>query len=185
MAKIGYIRVSTLEQNTTRQLDTLRSKLDKIFTDKASGKNTQRSQLMAMMDYVREGDTVHVHSLDRLGRNTLELQQLIKQLTDKGVRVSTEKEGFTFDGNDGPVPCLMLSILSAFAEFERRLIKERQAEGIAKAKARGQHLGRRKALTPEKVTQLREQLNSGATKASAAEHFGIGLTTLYNYLKTD
>lgn len=126
--KIGYVRVSSLEQNETRQLEG--EKLDRIFTDKASGKDTNRPQLQELLQFVREGDTVFVHSMDRLARNLDDLRQLVKKLTNKGICIYFVKEGLTFNGEDSPMSNLLLSVMGAFAEFERALIKERQREGI-------------------------------------------------------
>ncbi len=140
--KIGYVRVSSLDQNQVRQLDGI--KLDKVFTDKASGKDTNRPALNALLDFVREGDTVVVHSMDRLARNLDNLRYLVQLLTKKGIEVEFVKEHLTFTGKDSPMAQLMLSVMGAFAEFERALIKERQREGIAIAKQKGFYKGRKK-----------------------------------------
>jgi len=133
--RIGYIRVSTIDQNTERQLDGIQ--LDKTFTDKASGKDTKRPQLEQMMSFVRSGDTVIVHSMDRLARNLDDLRRIVQTLTGKGVRMEFIKEHLTFTGEDSPMAKLMLSVMGAIHEFDRALIKERQLEGIALAKKRG------------------------------------------------
>ncbi|NNM50892.1 MAG: recombinase family protein, partial [Pseudomonadales bacterium] len=140
--RIGYIRVSTIEQNTERQLEGIQ--LDKIFTDKASGKDTQRPQLALLLEFVREGDAVVVHSMDRLARNLDDLRSLVTGLVRCGVRGEFVKEGMHFNGDDSPMATLMLSVMGAFAEFERALIKERQREGIALAKGRGVYKGRKR-----------------------------------------
>jgi DNA invertase Pin-like site-specific DNA recombinase len=132
---VGYIRVSTLDQNTDRQLDGL--ELDRTFTDRISGKDTDRPELESIIRYVRDGDTVIVHSMDQLARNLDDLRRLVRELTGRGVKVSFIKEGLTFTGDDSPMATLLLSVMGAFAEFERALIRERQREGIALAKARG------------------------------------------------
>ena len=142
--RVGYIRVSTVEQNTERQLDGIA--LDKTFTDKASGKDAIRPALQAALAYVREGDTLYVHSLDRLGRNVDDLRRIVSDLTGRGVTVAFVKNSLTFTGDKrDPMATLMLTLLAAFAEFERSLLRERQAEGIAIAKARGVYKGRAKA----------------------------------------
>src|SRR4051812_27232232 len=133
--KVGYIRVSTLDQNTERQLEGLA--LDRVFTDKASGKDTRRPELENLLSFVRGGDTVVVHSMDRLARNLDDLRQIVHTLTGKGVRIAFVKEQLTFTGEDSPMASLLLSVMGAFAEFERALIHERQREGIALAKQRG------------------------------------------------
>ena len=125
--RIGYIRVSTLDQNPDRQLEG--AQVSKVFADKASGKDTQRPQLDALLGYVREGDTLVVHSMDRLARNLDDLRRLVQQLTGRGVRIEFVKEGLTFTGEDSPMANLLLSVMGAFAEFERELIRERHAGG--------------------------------------------------------
>jgi len=179
--RIGYIRVSTEEQETARQLEGI--ELDKVFTDKASGKDTKRPQLALLLSFVREGDTVLVHSMDRLARNLDDLRQIVQTLTRKGVRMEFVKEQLTFTGDDSPLASLLLSVMGAFAEFERALIAERQREGIALAKKRGVYTGRKKALSQETVTQLHERLNTGVSKAQIARELGVSRQTLYQYLK--
>lgn len=147
--RIGYVRVSSYDQNPERQLEHIQ--VDKVFTDKASGKDTQRPQLDALLDFVREGDTVVVHSMDRLARNLDDLRRLVQKLAKRGIRVEFIKESLAFTGDDSPMANLMLSVMGAFAEFERALIHERQREGIALAKQRGAYRGRRKALSPKQV----------------------------------
>lgn len=132
---IGYIRVSTLEQNEGRQLESI--EVDKVFTDKASGKDSERPQLKNLIDYVRDGDTVVVHSLDRLARNLDDLRKIVQTLNAKEVKVHFLKENLIFTGEDSPMSNLLLSVMGAFAEFERSLIRERQMEGIALAKNEG------------------------------------------------
>ena len=127
--RIGYIRVSTIDQQVERQLDGL--ELDQTFTDKASGKDTNRPQLELLLRFARSGDTVVVHSMDRLARNLDDLRRIVHTLTGKGVRIEFVKEHLTFTGEDSPMASLLLSVMGAFAEFERVLIHERQREGIA------------------------------------------------------
>ena len=180
--RVGYIRVSTLDQNTTRQLDG--AMLDKVFTDKASGKDTQRPQLQAALEYLRDGDTLIVHSMDRLARNLEDLRRIVRELTDRGVTVEFVKESMVFtQGKDSPMATLMLSMLGAFAEFERSLIKERQREGIAIAKSKGVYRGRKAALTPEQAQELRKRAANGEAKAALAREFKVSRETLYQYLK--
>lgn len=181
---IGYIRVSTLDQNTERQFEGVA--LDRAFTDKASGKDAQRPQLEALLDYAREGDTVLVHSIDRLARNLEDLRRIVRELTGKGVVVEFVKERLTFTAEatpERPWADLMLNMLGAFAEFERALIKERQREGITLAKAKGVYKGRKKALGPEQVAEARKKIAEGAKKAVIARELGISRETLYQSLR--
>ena len=180
---VGYVRVSTLDQNTERQLESM--KLVKVFTDKASGKDTKRPQLKAVLDYLREADTLVVHSMDRLGRNMLDLLQAIKSLNDRGVAVQFVKERLTFSGEDAPMSKLQLGILAAVAEFERSLIRERQREGIAIAKKKGVYKGRKRALSAEqaKTVVAKDKANGGRGRAALARDLGISRETLYQYLR--
>jgi DNA invertase Pin-like site-specific DNA recombinase len=179
--RIGYIRVSSFDQNPERQLE--QTLIDRAFTDKASGKDTRRPELERMLAFVREGDTVVVHSMDRLARNLDDLRRLVQDLTRRGVRVEFVKEGLTFTGEDAPMANLLLSVMGAFAEFERALIRERQREGIALAKQRGVYKGRRQALSPDRVAELRQRLAAGETKAALARAYGISRETLYQTLR--
>jgi len=180
-ANIGYIRVNPLEQNPERQLDGLN--MDKVFEDKVSGKSLSRPQLAACMDYVREGDTLHVHSIDRLARNLEDLQRLVRALTDKGVSVRFLKENLAFEAREASaMQALMFQMLGAFAQFERALIRERQREGISLARKEQRQLGRAKALTAEQAQAIREPAAKGADKKVLASEFGITRQTLYRYL---
>lgn len=129
--RIGYTRVSSADQNNARQLDGIA--LDRIFADKASGKDVKRPQLDAALAFIREGDTLVCHSMDRLARNLDDLRRIVLQLTKRGVSVEFVKVHLTFTGADSPMANLLLSVVGAFAQFERELIKERQREGIALA----------------------------------------------------
>jgi len=178
--RVGYIRVSSLDQATDRQLEGVA--VDRAFTDRASGKDTARPQLAAMLSFVRDGDTVVAHSMDRLARNLDDLRALVRTLTGKGVRVEFVKEQLTFTGEDSPMANLLLSVMGAFAEFERTLIRERQREGIALAKTRGAYRGRKQSLTPSQADQLRGRVAAGQSKAAVARDFGISRQTVYQYL---
>ena len=178
---IGYIRVSTIEQNLQRQLEGL--ELDRSFIDKVSGKSVDRPALQEMLAYVRDGDTVIVHSMDRLARNVDDLRQIVKGLTAKQVKVKFIKEALEFTGEDSPMSNLLLSVMGAFAEFERTLIKERQMEGIELAKKRGVYKGRKAALSYEQIMLLKEQVVLGNNKSELAKEFGISRETLYKYLR--
>jgi DNA invertase Pin-like site-specific DNA recombinase len=177
---VGYIRVSSLDQNTERQLDGL--KLDKVFTDKASGKDTKRPQLKAALKYLRDGDKLIVHSLDTLARNLVDLKNIVSELTVRDVTVEFVKERLVFTNEDNAMSNLLLSVISAFAEFECSLIRERQREGIALAKKAGVYKGRKPSLTPERVIDLRKRVKAGEKKAALAREFKISRETLYKYL---
>jgi len=180
--RIGYVRVSSFDQNPERQLENI--SVNKVFTDKASGKDTKRPELEALLAFAREGDIVVVHSMDRLARNLDDLRRLVQMLTKRGIRIEFVKEGLHFTGEDSPMANLLLSVMGAFAEFERALIRERQREGIALAKKRGAYRGRKKALSPEQVADLRQRAAAGEQKATLAREFGISRETLYQYLRT-
>jgi DNA invertase Pin-like site-specific DNA recombinase len=180
--RIGYVRVSTFDQNVDRQLEGLT--LNKIFTDKASGKDVDRPQLEAMLSFIREGDTVIVHSMDRLARNLDDLRKLVQSLTKRSIRIEFVKESLTFTGEESPMANLMLSVMGAFAEFERSLIRERQREGIAIAKQRGAYRGRKKSLSEDKVSEMKQRVAGGEQKAALAREFGISRETLYQYLRS-
>ena len=179
--RVGYVRVSSVGQNTARQLDGLL--LDRVFEEKASAKDAHRPQLQALLAHVREGDTVVIHSMDRLARNLDDLRRLVRELTGTGVRVEFVKERLTFGGEDSPMATLLLSMMGAFAEFERALIRERQLEGIALAKKRGAYKGRARSLDPDQVAQMRARCEAGETKASLARSFGVSRETVYQYLR--
>ena len=136
-----------------------------------------------MLSFVREGDVVYVHSMDRLARNLDDLRRTVRQLTDKGVQVRFVKEQLTFTGEGTAMSNLLLSVMSAFAEFERQLGKERQREGIALAKARGAYRGRKKSLTADQVRELHRRVEEGAAKAALAREYGISRETVYRYLR--
>lgn len=179
--KVGYIRVSSFDQNTERQLEGI--SVNKKFIDKASGKNVLRPQLEALLDYVRDGDTVIIHSMDRLARNLDDLRRLVRSLTNQQIRVEFIKEGLTFTGEDSPMSKLLLSMMGAVAEFERALIKERQMEGIVLAKKRGAYKGRKAALSPEQIEEIKTRVKQGDKKSHIAQDFGISRETLYQYLR--
>jgi DNA invertase Pin-like site-specific DNA recombinase len=174
---VGYIRVSSLDQNTERQLDGL--KLDKVFTDKASGKDTKRPQLKAALEYLRDGDKLIVHSLDRLARNLVELKNIVSELTARDVTIEFVKERLVFANQDNAMSNLLLSVMGAFAEFERSLIRERQREGIELAKKAGVYKGRKPSLTAVQIEEIRKRVASGEKKAGLAAEYRISRQTLY------
>ena len=178
---IGYQRVSTVDQNAERQLDGV--ELEKVFTDKASGKDTNRPELARALDYVRDGDTLVVHSMDRLARSLVDLRHTVDELTQRGVQVRFVKEGLTFSRDESdPCAVLMLSVMGAVAEFERSMILERQREGIALAKAAGKYKGRKAALTVEQADELRARLAGGEAVTALAQEFRVSRQTVYNYI---
>lgn len=179
--RIGYKRVSTVDQNTERQLEGIQ--LDKVFEDKLSGKDVNRPQLQAMIEFVRAGDHVFIHSLDRLGRNLRDLQGIVNGLTSKGVVIEFMKERMSFSGDDSSISKLLLSIMGSFAEFELNLMLERQREGIAIAKREGKYKGRKKSLNEEQLKSLKERVSKGEMKSRIARDLGISRETLYQYLR--
>lgn len=179
--RIGYVRVSSVDQNAARQLDG--EDLDKRFEDKASGKDTDRPQLKAALEYLRDGDVLVAHSMDRLARNMRDLQNLVQDLTERGVTVQFIREKLTFSGDDDKYARLMLHVLGGISEFERALIRERQREGIAIAKRKGVYKGRKLSLSPERVAELRSRLAAGESKSGLAREFGISRETLYRYMR--
>ncbi|POH64930.1 hypothetical protein C3B59_09425 [Cryobacterium zongtaii] len=179
--RVGYVRVSTLDQNTVRQLDGV--DLDRVFVDQASGKDLNRPELEELIKFARDGDTVLVHSMDRLARNLDDLRSIVRRLTAKKVRVEFVKEQLSFTGDDNAMANLLLNVMGAFAEFERSLIRERQREGIALAKTRGVYRGRTRSLDDARAAELREKAAAGVPKAALARDFGISRETVYAYLR--
>ena len=182
MAQVAYIRVSSVGQNTERQLADTGIEFDKIFKDEASGKNTERKGLKDMLDYVREGDTVHVHSIDRLGRSLIDLKTIVTDLNNRGVAVKFHKEKLDFEvGKADKLQTLMFDMLAAFAEFERSMIKERQREGIEKAKAKGVYnKDKRKKV---EYAELNAAIESGMSYRQVADKFNVGVGTVDRAVK--
>ena len=177
---IGYIRVSTIDQNPGRQLDGMQ--LDKVFEDKISGGAINRPGWNQCKDFLREGDTLYVHSIDRLARNLEDLQRTIRELTEKGVTIRFVKENLVFQGKDDPFQMLMFQMVGAFAQFERALIKERQREGIERAKKEGRYTGRPRKISDEQWEQIKVELAAGARKTDLAKKYGISREAIYNML---
>ena len=175
--KVGYRRVSTLEQSLDRQ-DL--GECDRVFEEKESAGSSNRPALQDMLSFVREGDTVVVHSIDRLARNLMDLQSIIQELNDKGVTIRFLSESLSFSADGGcAFQTLQLQMLGAFAQFERTMIRKRQAEGIAKAKAKGVYAQRKRTINPDKVKQLFED---GMSKAAIAKHLNISRMSVYRSL---
>lgn len=179
---VGYVRVSSAGQNLDRQL--AEKELDKVFTEKASAKDANRPQLRDCIQYLREGDRLHVHSIDRMARNLVDLQSIIKELNDKKITVVFHKEGLEFNGSDSSMSKLMLNMMGAFAEFERSLIKERQAEGIKAAQEKGVKFGRDRALDAEQVKAIQQRAAQGETKARLAAEYRVSRQTIYAALRS-
>ncbi len=180
--RVGYIRVSTLEQNPDRQLEGI--SLDKKFIDKCSGKDTNRPELKNMLEFVRQGDRLLIHSMDRLARNLQDLRDLVKLLNRKGVEVEFVKENLVFTGEDSSMSQLLLSMMGAFAEFEYTLIKERQREGIKLARERKAYKGRKACLNQEQIKQLKDWKSQGMKIVWISKQFEISRMSVYNYLKS-
>lgn len=179
MQKVAYKRVSTVEQKTDRQLDGMT--FDKVFEDKVSGKDINRPALQEMLEYVREGDELYIHSLDRLGRNTADLIELMNQLRAKGVTVKFVKQGLEFKPDtSNPMNDLMFTMLAAFSQFERELMLERQREGIAKAKDEGKYKGRPATVDKEAIVQA---LKDGKSFRKVAKEFEVSLSTVQRAVK--
>jgi DNA invertase Pin-like site-specific DNA recombinase len=178
--RLGYIRVSSVDQNTERQLDGI--ELDETFTDKCSGKDTNRPGLQALLKHARKGDRIIVHEMARLARNLSDMLSLIKELTSRGIAVEFVKEQLVVDGRADQMSELMLGILGSVAQFERSMILERQREGIKIAQAKGKYRGRKAALSVARANELRAKAANGAVKAQLAREFGITRQTLYSYL---
>ena len=181
MSVIGYKRVSSEGQNLDRQE---LGEVDKVFEEKLSGKSAKdRQALQAMIDYAREGDAVVVYSIDRLARDLRDLQDIISNLNDKGVAITFLTERLTFSAEaDDAFAKLQLQMMGAFAEFERNIIKKRQAEGIAKAKARGAYKGTKKRIDREKVRQLKAE---GHSTYKIAAEMGISRMSVHRILNTE
>lgn len=173
MAHIGYIRTSTTQQQTDRQLANVT--LDKTFTEQISGKDTNRPQLQEMLSYVREGDTIHVHDLSRLSRSTLDTLALVGELNNKGIKVHFHKEGI-ITGDNSPMAEMMLTIIAAVATAERKLLLERQAEGYAAAKAAGRITGRGNSKSINR-TAIHADFTHGLSINAIAKKYSISTST--------
>ena len=178
--RIGYRRVSSVEQNFDRQELT---GCEKVFEEKASGgKGSERPELVQLLEFAREGDEVVVHSIDRLARDLGDLQRLLEALNAKGVSVSFLSERLTFSASqDDPFAKLQLQLLGAFSQFERAIVRRRQAEGIAKAKAKGVYRGRQPSIDAQQVKDLK---SAGLGATAIAEELGIGRASVYRLLSS-
>lgn len=183
-ATVVYMRVSTVDQNLARQ-EELRDGADRVFEEKASASTRERPQLAAMLNFVREGDAIKVWSIDRLARSLSDLMAIIDELRAKKVSISFVKEGMTFDaGKDAdPYQQLQFHLIGAIAEFERSLSKQRQAEGVAKAKERGAYKGRKRVLTDDQVDAIAEKIADGVTVSRLARDYEVSRGTIYAEMK--
>lgn len=183
--KVGYVRVSSVEQNTGRQLEGI--EVDRIFIDRASGKNTDRPKFQEMLSYVREGDMIVVHSMDRFARSLKDLVTELDKLVKRGIAIQFVKENITFTAQSTPMDNLMLQLMGAFAQFEREIILERQKEGIKLAAAQGKYKGRVNKLSPTQAETLRQTWNEGKypSKIALGKAFGISRQAVYRYLKAN
>ena len=176
--RVGYKRVSTVDQKTLRQLDGVQ--VVKIFEDKMSGKSTSREGLKAALEYVREGDVLVCHSMDRLSRSLPDLLKLVEDLTGRGVSVEFTKENLTFTGDDNAMSKMLLGVMGSIAQFERELMLERQREGILKAKEAGVYKGGRPKLNESQIQAVRDRKAAGESAGKLAAEFGITRQTVYN-----
>jgi DNA invertase Pin-like site-specific DNA recombinase len=177
---VGYIRVSTVEQNSGRQLECI--EVDKMFEDKVSGWSLERPGWVECKAYLREGDTLYVHSIDRLARNLEDLQKTVRELTERGITLQFVKENLVFQGKDDPFQVLMFHMVGAFAQFERALIKERQREGIEQAKKQGRYRGGKRKLNAQQRQEVVALVQSGVPKSKVAKQFGVTRPVVYALL---
>ena len=177
---VGYARVSSVGQSLDVQLDKL-SGCEKVFQEKKSGKNDQRPQLKACLDFVREGDTLQVTRLDRLARSTLHLCQIAARLEEKGVSLQVLDQSINTGDSTGR---LLFNMLAAIAQFENEIRAERQADGIAKAKEQGTRFGRQASLTPTQIEELRQRRANGETVPALMRFYGLSKSTIYRYLSS-
>ena len=183
MSKVGYGRISSIGQSLDVQLDKLNEiGCDTIFKETHTGTTDQRPQLQAMMQYVREGDTLYITKLDRLGRSTLHLTQIFDKLEKQGVDIVVLDQNID---TTTPIGKLLFNVLSSIAEFETEIRKERQLEGIAKAKAKGVQFGRRAVLDTEQVLQMQKKRAEGVLVRELMQEYNLSKSSVYRLLTTD
>ena len=177
----NYIRVSTILQNTERQLPSV--ECDRVYEDKASGKDTERQQYQLMMSNLRSGDVINVHSLDRVGRNTKDILNLVEQVKEIGASIKFHKENLTFDGTSNDLYSdLLLTILSGFAQFERNIILERQREGIAIAKANGKYKGGKQKFVSTDKEKIKKLIEEGISISQISRDMECSRPTIYKVI---
>jgi len=180
MATIAYLRVSTVDQSLARQDIT---DADKVFEEKLSGKDRNRPALQQMLEYVREGDLVKVWDISRLARDLMDLQQIIQEINDKGATITFITENLTFGPDqDNPMATMQLQMMGAFAQFERAVKKQRQLEGIAKAKDRGIYKGGKRMINRERVRELHAE---GLSTYKIADTMGISRMSVHRIIHAD
>jgi len=179
----NYIRVSTISQNTDRQL--LDIDCDREYIEKVSGKDLNRPQLQSLLSNLRAGDLVNVHELSRLARNTQDLLKIVDEIISVGASVKFHKENLLFDGSkkDDAFQKLMLTMLGAISTFERDLMLERQREGIALAKQKGRYKGRKSNFSDDDIQQIKVEFAETKNKAELARKYGISRGYLYQIVK--
>ncbi|MFI8592512.1 recombinase family protein [Dietzia maris] len=182
--RVAYVRVSAADQNEARQLEVV-GVCDRVYVEKESGRSRAgREKLAECIGYLRDGDELVVASMDRLARSLVDLKQIVGEITSKGASVEFVHERAIYAaGAQDPRADLMLSLLGAFAEFERAIIRERQAEGIAIAKAKGKYKGRKRVLTDEQIGKARDRVAGGEGPSVIARDLGVGRSTLYRALQ--
>jgi len=181
MNTYNYIRVSTILQNTDRQL--IGIDCDVEFIEKVSGKDKNREQLSLMLKIIKNGDRVNVHELSRLGRNTQDLLSIVDEIITKGCSIKFHKEDLLFGDKKNICNDLMLTILSAVSQMERDLMLERQREGIEIAKLKGKYKGRKPTLTDEQLDLMKQDFESGMKKTEIAEKYGVTRSYVYQLVK--
>lgn len=178
---VGYVRVSTVEQNESRQLITMEKyNVEKVFSEKVSAKNTNREELNKMLEFVREGDTIVIHDFSRLARSTKDLLHIVELLEDKKVNLISAKENID---SSTPTGKLMLTMIGAINEFERTNMLERQREGIAIAKAEGKYKGRKEVKVDNFEEYYKRYLNRELNKTQLAKDLGVSRPTLDKLIK--
>ena len=189
--KLAYVRVSSEGQSTSRQdLQIEELCVDKVFSEKVSGRNIQdRPQFQMMLEYAREDDIIYCAELSRWGRSLIDIKTTVTALTSKGVTVKFLKENLTFTYNEeDPMSNLLLGILSSLAEWERAVIKSRQMEGVKIAQERGiykERCGRKPKLSEEQIKEVRKRVESGEKRSDVAVAFGVSRQTVYNLVASD
>lgn len=179
--KVAYVRVSTVEQNEERQIEGLKKyNIDKWYTEKVSAKDTNRPELQAMLEFVREGDTIYIHDFSRLARSTKDLLEIVELLNNKGVHLVSNKENID---SSTPTGKLMLTMVGAIAEFERQNLLDRQREGIAIAKSKGAYKGRQAKEVSQFEEQYKRYLNRELNKTELAKVLNVSRPTLDKLIK--